>query len=105
MWMLSCLVNFWNICIGFADKMDVFSLEEEDCGGLFLTQQSSSSQLEGKKDEENEMETTFLGLRSDDFQSPCASLVTKSQAVGGAYSDISEEECEFEETEKHADVR
>ena len=70
--------------------MDVFSLEEEEGGFLFLTQQS-------KKDEELEAmeescgEEDFLGLDVMDFQSPCVSVV-REKGYQPDFSDISDDD-------------
>ena len=84
---MCCAVSIfvWNYLCGFSTEMDVFSLKEDDCGGLFLTQQSNGNVQEVKKDEESDMEVSFLGVRNDDFQSPCVLLVTKQVASCAEY--------------------
>ena len=62
--------------------MEVFSLEEDDCPELFITQSGSSDQNNGSINEYND---SILGDGLD-FKSPCASLVRP------VYSDISEDE-------------
>ena len=61
--------------------MDVFSLEEDDCSQMFITQ--SSPKRAGNE--------TVLGDPLD-FASPCVSLVGAEHAQGAQYSDISDEE-------------
>ena len=63
--------------------MDLFSLEDEDYQGMFITQSSS-----------NESNTSVnSGIISDasDFSSPCVSLVSQNTTSAPAYSDISDE--------------
>ena len=73
-------------------ELDLFSLEDEDCSQLFITQQPSQKivNMLDKSDENNDSgNETFLGLSADDFKSPCSSLVTKS-VLSNDYSDISD---------------
>ena len=65
-------------------KMDVFSLEEDDCEGLFITQSGSN----------NPGNSYGSALVSDirDFSSPCASLVNQVRGENVVYSDISDED-------------
>ena len=81
----TCLVLF---CVKFyvgimAENMDLFSLEDDDCSQLFITQ-------EPKQNIENMdiNDGMFLGIAKTDFSSPCASLVSKDSI----YSDISNAE-------------
>ena len=74
--------------------MDTYSLEEEDCGALFLTQESRKLPGEGSANE-SQSEGSFLGLEPADFCSLCVSLVAQGESLG-IYSDISEEEDAFE---------
>ena len=65
--------------------MEVYSLEDEDCNDLFITQQSPSD----KSDKiSGEMSANKVLNDPMDFQSPCVSLVGNSQI----YSDISDDE-------------
>ena len=65
--------------------MEVFSLEEDDCPELFITQSSSDS---------NGIENNSILVDENDFQSPCVSLVSppKQNALGGNYEDISDDD-------------
>ena len=73
--------------------MDSFSLEDEDMGDLFLTQNSSNlDKEEEKEDNENE---EFLGLSAMDFSSPCVSLIPQVEK-SSHYSDISDDDDMFE---------
>ena len=77
--------------------MDMFSLEDEDASALFITQESSGiSQLDLSKNSENE--ELFCGVEEGDFSSPCVSMVG-AQPKLPQYSDISEDENDFETTE------
>ena len=68
--------------LGYLIKMEVFSLEDDEYSSLILTQSSSVSEVSDKS-----------AILPDpmDFESPCVSLITKSQPV---YSDISENDFE-----------
>ena len=82
---VSYMLNFFGVdyCEDLT-KMEMFSLEEDDSNGLFLTQTPSvTSQNEDKVGE--------FGILGDplDFTSPCVSLVSSRQ---DQYSDISEDE-------------
>ena len=71
--------------------MDVFSLEEEDdYGGLFLTQSGSVKEVQNDVDMQESDE--FLGLPTTDFQSPCASILNIGDNLVPCYSDISDDE-------------
>ena len=95
----------------FVKKMEKYSLEEEDdYGGLFLTQSASQSVNMDKNDEEERMENDdesweFLGLDSRDFQSPCCSLVNKSTGSAQVYSDISDNDFDMIEVSKELDIK
>ena len=67
--------------------MDTYSLEEEDMGDMFLTQQPRESS------EKRVESDTFLGLDAADFSSPCVSLIREREACA-QYSDISDGEPE-----------
>ena len=72
--------------------MDYLSLEDEDVSELFITQESSK--INQEIDEKNEeSDDNFLGLLTDDFQSPCVSLVNCDNKPH--YSDISDDENDF----------
>ena len=66
--------------------MDVFSLEDEDCSQMFITQSSSN-------DEQTRGNFSVLGDEFD-FSSPCVSLLSGTNANHAQYSDISEDEFE-----------
>ena len=74
--------------------MELFSLEDEDTTGLFITQESKNLVHEECDKSEDEFES-LLGLDVNDFTSPCVSLVPKKAYVP-EYSDISEDEGAFE---------
>ena len=65
---------------------DIFSLEDDDCNDLFITQESTGcSQLDILSDDsENE---SFLGSNFQDFSSPNVSVVRGLEAI---YSNIKE---------------
>ena len=65
--------------------MNVFSLEDDDCPELFITQTPST----------NGGGANLLGLLDNpmDFQSPCASILDRKENVTDPkYSDISDDE-------------
>ena len=62
--------------------MEVFSLEDEDYGDMFITQSSDISNVNSQKSE-------IIGDPMD-FTSPCSSLVTGGNITGNQYSDISD---------------
>ena len=70
--------------------MEVFSLEDEEYGGLFLTQESKENEdyLMEKKVGEDEL---FLGVEPCDFTSPVTSVRQKYTPV---CSDVSDNEFE-----------
>ena len=67
--------------------MDVFSLEDDDCNDLFITQ-SSNSDESAEKVSNN---VQILG-KDTDFSSPLCSIVSGSKPAEAQYSDISDEE-------------
>ena len=91
-------LTFWNLMV-----MEVFSLEEEECGGLFLTQQSNINEGDEQEDEnsgENGDDKSFFGLSASDFTSPCVSLVGRNVPNVPQYSDISEGDEDFVDSQK-----
>ena len=67
---------------------NVFSLEDEDCGNIFITQESNSDSKLMVQDEESDLEfDSVFGISASDFQSPCVSMVKPSENI---YSDISD---------------
>ena len=64
----------------FDNLMDVFSLEDDDAAGLFITQSSPSH-----------VSNVITGNPSD-FSSPCVSLISQSSGVELQYSDISDDD-------------
>ena len=80
--------------------MEVFSLEDDDCNELFITQESKEDS--GVKTVEGGQ---FLGHDVFDFKSPCTSFVTKKEAYVPECEDISDSEfdgllMEMDESEK-----
>ena len=74
--------------------MEEFSLEEEEGNALFLTQEPS--QIQGQiQDNSDGNDDLFCGVQVGDFQSPVKSLCEGVRNV--MYSDISDEEMDFEE--------
>ena len=62
--------------------MEVFSLEDDDCEGMFITQEPSKLQeIDGDK--------SVLGDGLD-FSSPCVSLTSQSSLGAAVYEDISD---------------
>ena len=78
--------------------MEAFSLEDDN-GDLFITQESKemdsgfSEKIDGEHEE-------FLVVPTDDFQSPCVSLVSRGQKYQPDISDISDNENQFEMKQK-----
>ena len=62
--------------------MDTFSLEDDDCPELFITQSASNVNV---NDSINQNNSSILGDPSD-FSSPCVSILSSQ------YSDISDDE-------------
>ena len=75
-------------------RMELFSLEEDECPELFITQNSSENMNQsGNK--------SVIGDEMD-FQSPCVSLVNVSQRIQNQYSDISDDDFDpFPSSQKH----
>ena len=69
--------------------MEIYSLEEDDGHELFLTQNSATKDINGRK-------TAILGDGMD-FQSPCALLIHAADfnIVGSQYKDISDDDFEI----------
>ena len=79
-------------------EREVFSLEDDDYGDLFITQQSSNDQnIKSNLDKSEEEDGLFLGIETSDFKSPCLSVV--SPLKNAMYSDISDAE-DFEDIKK-----
>ena len=73
--------------------MEVFSLEDDDCNELFITQESKDY----SQNEEVKMESgyeSFLGLDPFDFQSPCKSVICNKSTYAPHCSDLSDEKCD-----------
>ena len=71
--------------------MEVFSLEDDGCNELFITQESK--QKEECNVSENVGESgEFLGIDPFDFQSPCTSVHKSEATYQPQYSDVSDEE-------------
>ena len=67
----------------------VFSLEDEDYGNMFITQESSNSDtLQNFKDKSDDEDEFFLRVKTTDFASPCVSQVMPLKDL--MYSDISD---------------
>ena len=69
----------------FVFIMDVFSLEEDDCSQLFITQSLP------KSGENRGLISDILGNGSD-FTSPCVSLVNRRSIHDPQYSNISDDD-------------
>ena len=71
-----------------------FSLEDDDCSQLFITQSSNNSnKVIGREDsdEESVFGGSFLGIKGTDFASPNVSVL----GMPSCYSDISDPEEDF----------
>ena len=86
MFVASCIIS--NM-----ENSEIFSLEDDDYGGLFITQESK----EDKVPEINK-DNLFLGVEETDFESSCSSLVGNNSLLNCHYSDISDEEMDFEQS-------
>ena len=71
--------------------MDNFSLEDDDYGDMFITQNSKDN-IEIVPDDDNSNKELFLGLLKNDFSSPCLSLLKGQSDSSHQYSDISDYE-------------
>ena len=77
---------------------EVFSLEEDAYGDMFITQESSQiGDSLGKEDKVEDEDGLFLGLSQSNFSSPCVSFVSQS-SNNAMYPDISDAE-DFEKNE------
>ena len=83
--------------------MEVFSLEEDDGNELFITQESKENVFEMDKSEEES--ENFLGLDTMDFQSPCSSILSKSDKYQPVCSDISGDDFDGSNTANDGEVR
>ena len=70
---------------GYLLIMELYSLEDDDCHELFITQSDSKKDESGSKS---------ILMDENDFQSPCVSLVSnsKANALGCDYEDISDDD-------------
>ena len=89
------------LCVGFKMENfgDMYSLEDDDCSQLFITQESKDNDVEmGEKNEGSSFngDDLFLGLNESDFATPCSSLVTSEHSA--IYLDISDAEFEPNQT-------
>ena len=75
-------------------KMDIFSLEEDDCDNLFITR-SSNSNGNSQNLDVGVTNSPVLGDTTD-FQRPCFSLLDSK------YSDISEDEFDIPCSQKRS---
>ena len=73
-----------------------YSLEDDDFGDLFITQEGKSDGLIEQMDVEEEGVELFLGLNQDDFTFP---IMSTHRDPALMYSDISEDEA-FENSPK-----
>ena len=77
---------------------EIFSLEDDDCSQLFITQEPKdkiADVLENSSENSYISDGVFLGIAENEFASPCVSLLKpKNDAI---YSDISY--VEFENNE------
>ena len=71
--------------------MSMLSLDNDDCGAMFITQGPSDN---APKFEEDDKDDLFLGVAKDDFGSPSVDLVNRHEVAH--YSDISNDEMDFE---------
>ena len=76
--------------------MSAFSLEDDDCESLFITQSSV------KSDES----VNDVGILPDplDFSSPCESLVSRGNISESKYSDISDDDSEIPPSQNSMDT-
>ena len=84
-----------------SENLDLFSLEDDEFSELFITQEPSVNNHEDEdKDQESiEMDNNFqFGKASNDFSSPCVSLVRRNMPELPHYSDISDDENVFEKS-------
>ena len=95
----------WNTISFGIKKMaeigELFSLEEDECSEMFITQEPTNVPNVGislPSDNTDKTDGMLLGVSVDDFQSPCSSLVNRHES--GIYSDISEDECVFQCSQK-----
>ena len=77
--------------------METFSLEDEDTGNLFITQEPSKSEEKMRINEE-ERGYYFLEYLANDFTSPCVSPVGHKENYCPEVTDVSDGEIDFEET-------
>ena len=75
----------------------IFSLEEDECNDLFITQDpkgfvNAGINLPSSNGDSND--GMLLGLSVNDFQSPCSSLINRKES--GIYSDISSDDGDFQ---------
>ena len=81
------------------NDFQVFSLEEDDCSDLFVTQTPRKKNIVPPSEEncnESQEGNEFRGVDQHDFMSPCVSLHSKLENTSTVYSAISDPEDDFE---------
>ena len=76
--------------------METFSLEDEDIGNLFITQEPSQN-VEKMRINEEEEEDSIFEISGNDFSSPCVSLIRHKENYCPEVSDVSDGEMDFQE--------
>ena len=69
--------------------MDMYSLEDDDCSELFITQSTNDSIMDEMKLSQRLSVSNIFGSDGMDFQSPCTSLVNRDKPI---YKDISDDD-------------
>ena len=73
----------------------VFSLEEDDCNELFITQSARELILDGVQMSQDSEKITIFGINGDDFKSKTPMLINP-RGNAAMYEDISDDEGQFE---------
>ena len=92
MCVLRVVLTFWNL-VQILCIMEAFSLEEDECSNMFITQEASNSQvMDLNSDESDQDPFDFCGLGTPVSQEKADSVPH--------YSDISEGDDDFESEQK-----
>ena len=95
MWMCVCGVIICLKCLKLNNESQ-FSLEDDDCSQMFITQSSVNNVGFEKAESDEEVDSgllssTFLSVDQLDFKTPSVSVIGKAKQ----YSDISDDEYVF----------
>ena len=91
------------------EDLNVFSLEDEEYGDMFITQTPPENKMEedncGENSKNKGFDDVFCRVKTTDFQSPVTSLVRDKKFDIPVYSDISDGNDDLEFKKEESGVR